>query len=148
MATFLPLGDIFDCPADVLVNPVNCVGVSGKGLAKLFAQQYPRSQRVYIQKCKWGYLYPGEIIITPFNERGKNIWHAATKNHWSNPTQLEWIVNLAAKSYSTLNSSDTTSIAIPCLGCGNGGLEWSVIRPILVTALESWDGTVYINDPA
>ena len=30
---------------------------------------------------------------------------------------------------------DLRSIAIPPLGCGNGGLDWSDVRPLIVAAL-------------
>ncbi len=34
-------GDIFAQPVEAIVNPVNCVGVMGRGLALQFKRRYP-----------------------------------------------------------------------------------------------------------
>ena len=35
-------GNIFDSKCETLVNPINCVGVMGKGLALIFKNKFPK----------------------------------------------------------------------------------------------------------
>lgn len=52
-ATFVESdGDIFEVPSDMLVNPVNCKGVSGKGLALAFKRKFPICQAKYEEVCR------------------------------------------------------------------------------------------------
>jgi O-acetyl-ADP-ribose deacetylase (regulator of RNase III) len=57
MIQFLTFGDIFESNADLLVNPVNCVGTMGAGLAKLFKNRYPDNYLAYLKSCKEGELF-------------------------------------------------------------------------------------------
>ena len=40
-------GNIFDAQVEAIVNPVNCVGVMGKGLALQFKKRYPDNFEAY-----------------------------------------------------------------------------------------------------
>lgn len=42
-------GDLLNSSAEALVNPVNCVGVMGAGLALQFKKAYPNNFRAYAQ---------------------------------------------------------------------------------------------------
>lgn len=43
---------IFDVEADMIVNPVNCKGISGKGLALEFKHKFPVCQAKYEEICR------------------------------------------------------------------------------------------------
>ncbi len=54
-----------------------------------------------------------------------------TKDHWRNPSRLEWVdhgLQILAAEYSGWG---ITSLALPPLGCGNGGLNWSEVWPLI-----------------
>lgn len=118
-------GDLFTSGADVLVNAVNCVGVSGAGLAKEFASRFPITTLWYEDDCRQGYYRPG--VVKVYSQKHVHLAYVATKNHWKDPSQLEWIaaglLNLRM-AVSNLPGKPTT-IALPALGCGLGGLRFS-----------------------
>ena len=115
-------GSIFDSTAQVLVCPVNCVGVMGKGLALEFKRRFPKECGQFLADHRRGWsIDPGQVILYC-----RRIAMAATKNDWRRPSRLEWVdaclIGIA--------SMDTASIAIPQLGCGCGGLDWADVEPL------------------
>ena len=55
-------GNIFDSECDALVNPVNCVGVTGAGLAKQFKEKYPMAYYSYRSACGKERLFTTHIF--------------------------------------------------------------------------------------
>jgi ribA/ribD-fused uncharacterized protein len=141
---------IFDVPAQVLVNPVNCVGVMGKGLALEFKQRFPENFTAYKEACDRGEIQPGRIFVQ--EAQGKSIVNLPTKGHWRDSSQL---VDVEAGLYALLAWSlvnKPESIAIPALGCGLGGLKWEDVLPVIKQVAELLDNhgiLVYLfNDKA
>ena len=125
--------DVEEIRTDVIVNPVNCVGIMGRGLAKVMKSIYPWAYDDYLKKCKSSGLKPGEIIISihpprliEFERPPPIIIHAATKNHWRNRTKIEWIEPILKQINGFMQSVPSKTIAIPKLGCGLGGLSWEL----------------------
>ena len=123
--------EVNDISADVIVNPVNCVGVMGRGLAKVMKSIYTWAFDDYIQKCKSNALRPGGIIVSThpqtlieFEQPPPVIIHAATKDHWRSRTKIEWINPILEQLNEFMKNSPSKTIAIPKLGCGLGGLSW------------------------
>ena len=128
-------GDILTCDVDALVNPVNCVGQMGKGLALAFKQRYPELTMAYKAACKSGELVPGRMFTQDLAElrkgisRPRYVINFPTKRHWRSKSRLEDIdagLVALAQEVKRLNIS---SIAVPPLGCGLGGLDWEIVRP-------------------
>ena len=138
MPITIKYGSIFDSSAQVLVCPVNCVGVMGKGLALEFKQRFPEMWTYYKTRCDAGELEPGSVY---FN---RNIALFTTKNHWRDASQIEWIeyglIELADCRYSV----GFQSIAIPQLGCGCGGLDWAEVWPLYEKHLGGLDCDVEV----
>lgn len=129
--TFLS-GNIFDSKCAALVDAVNTVGVKGAGLALQFKQRFPESYNQYRQYCFDGKMRPGEVLIS--QEKNIFVIHFPTKQDWRDPSQLEWIERGLGNLIAQVNSRQIPSIAIPSLGCGLGGLNWSDVRPLIVAA--------------
>lgn len=151
-------GDMFAVGADSLVCPVNTIGVMGKGLALVFAKRYADACRVYKRECVGGAMATGDVIpvLSASSERlplpGPLIYFAATKYHWRNPSQIEWVQacadNLVKRAVA--NASTHASLALPAIGAGLGELEWDDVRPILVNAAEKIEAAgvrVYLFGP-
>lgn len=119
-------GNLFESHADALVNTVNCVGVMGKGIAYQFKRAYPEMFRDYQRRCRGGEIRTGEV--TTFRERGKLIVNFPTKDHWRSPSKLDDVEAGLAALRELILREGVSSIAIPPLGCGNGGLAWSDVR--------------------
>lgn len=144
------VGSIFDCDVEALVNPVNCMGVSGRGLALEFSKRYPRDQRIYEDACHARDLSPGNVLmhLKLFTQADPIIVYFPTKDHWRDPSNISWIAGGLSKLVSQVESFHIKSIAIPALGCGLGGLKWSEVRPMIEAAFaELPDVRVVIFDP-
>ena len=115
-------GSIFDSEAQTLVAPVNCVGVMGAGLAKTFSLRFPDMVAPYKSICSRGFR-PGELRLW----KGEDKWVLLfpTKDHWKDPSRLEWINAGLLKFRERYSVAGITGIAFPMLGAGLGGLEKS-----------------------
>ena len=134
-------GDIFASPCRVLVNPVNCVGVSGKGLAKEFKKRFPLSVKAYEKDIRdastdrslASSLWLGSPTEYEIEEHGKLIMFFATKCHWKDKSKLQDIDD--GLSELAANACDDPgrypSVAFPALGCGLGQLAWSEVLPLI-----------------
>lgn len=129
MITYLS-GDLFQSPAQVLVNPVNTVGVMGKGIALKFKQVYPEMFEAYRNHCERGNLQIGQLYL--YKTPNKWILNFPTKKHWHNPSRAEYIEAGLAKLRDRCSEMGMTSIAFPALGCGNGELDFETqVRPLM-----------------
>ena len=135
-------GDIFKSNMPVLVNPVNCVGVMGKGLALEFKLRFPQQCDVYFEQYRS--LDPGSAILaigTP------TIIHVATKLHWKNRSKVEWI-RKGLISIRAIAETLEKNVALPALGCGLGGLDYNSLHRMFEEILGESEITfhLYIND--
>lgn len=121
--------NIFDSNAEALVNPVNCVGTMGAGLAKEFRNRYPLNYVQYLKDCEAKNIQIGQC--TSFFENGKWIINFPTKDHWMNKSNLIYILKGLASMYIELDKHGIKSIAMPKIGCGFGGLNWNRVLPII-----------------
>ena len=130
------IGNIFDSTAKTVVNTVNCVGVMGKGIAEEFKRRFPEMFREYVRLCDLGEVRPGQPYLYT-DIYGTSIINFPTKNHWKSPSKLSYIsdgLNWFVQNYEQLG---ITSIAFPPLGCGNGGLKWEIVGPLMYQTLSS-----------
>lgn len=141
---YITHGNIFESSAQVIVNPVNCVGVMGAGLAKQFKERYPNSFQKYQIACRAALLEPGKLMIC--RENGKRILMFPTKVHWKDPSQLVYIEQGLTKLASEYQVRGIHSIAIPRIGCGLGGLDWDEVKPMIVAYLSKCSMDVYIYE--
>jgi O-acetyl-ADP-ribose deacetylase (regulator of RNase III) len=149
-------GNIFEESVDALVNPINCVGVSGKGLALEFKKRWPAIYEIYRAAAVRGKIRPGHVFtVTDHTIHGEGypngflaIIHFPTKRHWrmkSLPEDIELGLGALAQEVVRLR---LTSIAIPALGCGNGGLPWSWVREQIVQTFRYFDNVnVVVFEP-
>lgn len=131
------IGNLLEAPADALVNTVNTVGVMGKGLALQFKQAYPGNFRAYESACKRGEVRLGEMFTyeTGQLDGPRLVINFPTKAHWRSRSRLSDIKAGLCSLRTVISERDIQSIAVPPLGCGNGGLDWTEVRPLIVEAL-------------
>ena len=124
------IGDIFSSEMQTLVNTVNCVGVMGKGIAQIFKKEYPEMFTDYLARCERGEVKLGK----PYQYKdlaGVSIVNFPTKGHWRASTRLADIESGLDYFASHYKAWGITSVAFPPLGCGNGGLEWAAVGPLM-----------------
>jgi O-acetyl-ADP-ribose deacetylase (regulator of RNase III) len=129
-------GDILAADTEALVNTVNCRGVMGRGVALLVKRAYPEVFRSYRAACEQGEVQPGRMHVVPIVRvtDQRYVINFPTKRHWKARARLQDIeVGLAAL-VAEIKAREIRSVAIPALGCGNGGLDWNVVRPLIEAA--------------
>lgn len=127
--------NIFECDAQVVVNPVNLVGVMGKGLAKEFKEKYPEMFNEYKEACLNGTLKEGDLLL--YKAQDKWILNFPTKWDWRDMASLELIEKGLQNFVDTYEERGIKSVVFPKLGCGLGGLEWSVVGPLMHKYLDN-----------
>ncbi len=140
-------GAIFSSGAEVLVNPVNCVGVMGAGLAKQFKIRFPEMFDEYVQACRLGVLkYPGCVLHQTGSEP-RYIISLSTKDHWRDESKIEDVVVALGSLREICELYQVESVAIPALGCGLGGLEWSDVRAAIFKEFANAPFSVIVYGP-
>ena len=124
---------------DAIVNTVNCVGVMGKGIALQFKNKWPANFTAYAAACKAGQVRPGRMLV--FDSGGlvkpNFVINFPTKDHWRGSSKIEFIRDGLVDLVAQVNRLSISSIAVPPLGCGNGGLNWVNVRPLIEAAFEA-----------
>ena len=142
-------GDIFAQHAEAIVNPVNCVGVAGAGLALQFKPRHAHAFLANRRACAERRLRPGRMFMFDTGcDRPRWIVHFPTKRHWRDRSAIGDIEAGLRDLAATLASHGIRSIAIPPIGCGLGGLEWRAVRPLMTTCLADLPATVIVLEPA
>ena len=141
-------GNLLDSPDEALVNPVNTVGVMGKGLALAFRQHFDLNHRLYVAACQAGEVQVGKVFVTETGQAFGPRWvvNFPTKQHWRQPSQLRWVSDGLVDLRRFIVQHRVRSIAIPALGAGLGGLAWPDVRAAIEPALAGLDDvriTVY-----
>jgi O-acetyl-ADP-ribose deacetylase (regulator of RNase III) len=132
-------GNLLKADVDALVNTVNTVGVMGKGIALMFKEQFPENFRAYEAACRRKEIQVGHVFVTERRDLVGPKWiiNFPTKKHWRQPSKLEWIEAGLVDLRRVIVENGIRSIALPPLGSGNGGLDWSQVRPLVEKALAS-----------
>lgn len=119
--------------AEALVNTVNTVGIMGKGIALQFKESFPLNFKLYQKACKSGQVQIGKMFITETGQftGPKYIINFPTKTNWRSNTRIEYIIEGLDDLIRIIQERHIRSIAIPPLGCGNGGLDWKEVKPII-----------------
>lgn len=143
-------GNLLEAPTAALVNTVNEVGIMGKGIALMFREAFPENTRAYEAACKAGDVRVGRMFVV--RERDltgeRVIINFPTKRHWRNPSKLQWIRDGLKELGRVIREKGIRSVAVPPLGCGNGGLEWSQVRREIEAALGELDDVeVIVYEP-
>jgi O-acetyl-ADP-ribose deacetylase (regulator of RNase III) len=143
-------GNLLEAPAEALVNTVNTVGVMGKGIALMFKEAFPENFRAYEDACKHKEVRVGRMFVTETSSLEGPRWiiNFPTKKHWRQSSKLEWIVEGLGDLRRVIQDRNIRSIALPPLGVGNGGLDWSEVRPEVQRALgDLQDVDILVYEP-
>jgi O-acetyl-ADP-ribose deacetylase (regulator of RNase III) len=143
----LTSGNLLHADVDALVNAVNTVGVAGKGIALQFRLAFPESHKAYVAAAKARTVTPGQMLVVQTGAVPKYIIHFPTKRHWKDLSRIGDIELGLQDLAQVIAQYAIRSIAVPALGCGNGGLEWSQVRPLVESALGSVDAKVLLFQP-
>ena len=137
-------GDLFANPSEALVNPVNCVGVMGAGLAKQFKQRFKENYSAYRRACDHRTVAPGRMFVYDYGAGWllppRYIINFPTKRHYRDPSRMADIEAGLDGLRETIVDRRIQSVSIPALGAGLGGLNWVDVRLRIRDALGDLDG--------
>ena len=141
--------DFFDYDADIMVNTVNCVGVMGAGVALLFKNKFPEMFKDYSNACAKGEVQPGKPHVWKENNMFSKVTiiNFPTKMHWKNPSKYEYIEDglIWLKKY--LSGNKNSTVTLPALGCGHGGLDWKIVRNMITKYLGNLKANILVFEP-
>lgn len=140
------IGDLFGSDAQTLVNTVNCVGIMGKGIALEFKKRFPAMFEDYARRCEQGRVRLGEPYLYE-DDSGVKILNFPTKDHWRSSSRIGDIEQGLNHLADHQTQWGITSLAMPPLGCGNGGLEWSEVGPLIYRKLHALPMDVEVYAP-
>lgn len=139
-------GNILNSTSQCLINTVNCEGFMGKGIAYQFKEKFSENNKNYVTACKKGEFTVGKILF--FKESGKIIANFPTKNKWKEKSQYSFIDSGLQTLTEKIKENHITSIAIPPLGCGNGGLDWNIVKSKILNSFKGLNIEVTIFEPS
>jgi O-acetyl-ADP-ribose deacetylase (regulator of RNase III) len=145
-------GDMFLEPVEAVVNTVNCVGVMGKGVALEFKKRWPDNFKAYKKLCDAKQLVPGQMFVFEnpklfASSEPRYLINFPTKAHWRSKSKISYVEDGLDALAKDLVEFGISSVAIPPLGCGNGGLEWSEVRPLIEEKLGALSGVQIVVFP-
>jgi O-acetyl-ADP-ribose deacetylase (regulator of RNase III) len=142
-------GNLLNATTDALVNTVNTVGVMGKGVALQFKTAFPNNFKVYKQACEQGTLDVGKLLYVKEETLSGSVWivNFPTKKHWKGFSKYEYIEAGLKEMVRTISNYPIQSIALPPLGCGNGGLDWAQVKPMIEKYLRVLAIEVVVFEP-
>lgn len=141
-------GDLLATNAEALVNTVNTVGVMGKGIALQFKLAFPDNYAAYEAACKREEVCIGKMFVFHRENNPRIIINFPTKRHWKGKSKIEDVQSGLKALIEVVKKEHIESIAVPPLGCGNGGLDWREVRPLIEQAFaELPDVKVQLFDP-
>lgn len=146
-------GDLLGAEVDALVNTVNCVGVMGKGIALQFRHAWPENYEDYRRACDKQEVRPGRMFIYDTGRlvKPRFIINFPTKRHWKEKSRIEDVVTGLDAMVAEIRARGIRSVALPPLGCGNGGLDWGAVRKLIedkLRDLEDVEVLIYEPTPA
>jgi O-acetyl-ADP-ribose deacetylase (regulator of RNase III) len=132
-------GNLLRADVDALVNTVNTVGVMGKGIALQFKRAYPAMFMAYEAAAKAREIRLGKVHVWETEQLTgpRFIINFPTKGHWRGRSRLADIEAGLTDLIRVVREHGISSIAVPPLGCGNGGLNWADVEPLIVNATSS-----------
>ena len=143
-------GDLLQANVEALVNTVNCVGVMGRGIALQFRKEFPKNYAAYKTACERGEVRPGRMFVFKLDrlQDPRYVINFPTKRHWKSKSRIEDVQAGLEALVEEVRARGIKSVALPPLGCGLGGLEWSQVRPMIETAFRALpDVEVLVFEP-
>lgn len=142
-------GDMFSHEADIRINTVNCVGVMGAGVALMFKNRYPEMFKDYVKACERNEVKPGQPHV--WEEASLlskcTIINLPTKVHWKNPSKYEYIEKGLIWLREFLRNRENAKVTLPALGCGHGGLDWNIVKEMIIKYLGDLNVEILAFEP-
>ena len=131
-----------DATEEVVAHGVNCAGAFGTGVAGAIKRRHPHVMDAYLS-------LPEHILGTcQFVDYNDQVWvNAHTQNEYgydggsyADLTSLAYCMMQIAD---YMDENKLTTIAMPKIGCGLGGLKWDQAEIIISDLLQDYEVNIY-----
>lgn len=123
------IGDLFKLPVSTKVCTVNTVGAMGAGVARVYRARFWDAYVRYRAYCFARKFSVNSFLI---QRNGAETWVLfPTKKDWKEPSKIEWIQQNLERLAKYCTEYSVKEIAMPALGCRNGGLSLEDVQPLI-----------------
>ena len=135
-------GDVTQATEQVIAHGVNCMGHFGSGVAGAIKRNHPYVRNQYLS------LTSHVLGTCQFVEYENKIWvNAHTQQHKGYDGKQYADLSAVAECFEEIAdymvAHHLTTIAIPKIGCGLGGLEWADVEILVDGLLGDYEVSVY-----
>ncbi len=143
-------GDLFanHFKAHALAHGCNCQGSMGAGIATGFRERYPEMFAEYRRRCKSQprLFNLGDAFLWKIEGRPLVFNLGTQESVWRARASYEAIESALKSMREQADREGITSIAVPRIGTGYGGLSWKKVRAIIEKEFGDWHGTLYVYE--
>lgn len=143
-------GDLFvnRSGAAALAHGCNCKGSMGAGIAVGFRERYPAMYEEYRRRCKSEprQFNPGDVFLWREADKPAVFNLATQEDYWRSRAKYETVETCLTRLRELADAEGITSVALPRIGAGYGGLSWRKLRPIYERVFAGWAGTAYVYE--
>lgn len=143
-------GDLFvnRYEAQALAQGCNCRGSMGAGIAVGFKERYPQMFEEYRRRCKADprEFNPGDVFLWRANDQPDVFNLATQEDYWRSKATYERVETALTEMRRQADEANITSIAMPRIGAGYGGLSWNKVKVVLERVFAGWSGSLYVYD--
>jgi len=120
----------------------------GAGIAKEFKRRYPEMFDAYRALCKADprQFNPGDCFFWRSTDQPSVFNLATQEDYWRSRATYDAIRAALMLMRNQAEAEHITSIAMPRIGAGYGGLSWKKVRTIIDEVFGDWSGMLYVYE--
>jgi len=136
LAILGPEEDLFDVlgEIDALVCPVNLRGSAGGGFMRALGRHFPQELKLYQEAARAGRVTCGKLLVVRGAAQQTDLFFLPTMPTWRGPAELEWVRLGLDAIVEEVQRREIGALAMPAIGCGNGGLSWPTVLGLIRAA--------------
>lgn len=122
-------GDLFQSGSVAIGHGVNTKGLMSSGIAVLFKNKFPLMHENYLRLCELEAFKPGTTWVV--SEGDTVIFNVASQELPGANASYDYLRNALKDGLDKADRLGIRELALPQIGCGVGGLDWSLVEPII-----------------
>lgn len=146
-------GDLMQAPEGIILHGCNAQGVMGSGVAKLIRDKYPEAYAAYRTAFVKRWMTLGSVVFVQSGD--KMIGNAITQEFYGRePGRVYADYEGIQRAFEFINRrapmyvGDGGRVAMPMIGAGLAGGDWSIIANIIEWTSQNYQPVVYQLAPA
>lgn len=139
-------GDLFDSGADLIAHGCNCRNGFGSGVAGIMAKKYPKAKHSFHEKYDEDGWKLGDVQFVRVHGQQSYVANCATQHAYlpRGVCHVDYdAVRTSMEKVKQFAKDKSLSVAMPKIGAGLAGGDWSVIEKILEEVFFDYEATVY-----